>query len=524
MGKIFNTEGTCFPDAHYMVDIQEKLDQIIPMVDEGKYFCINRARQYGKSTTLRQLADALADKYIVFSLSFQRMSTAKFKDEDTFCRAFIERMKRADDGIRTEGLCRETMKKLIGRAADYSRSLDLTDMFDEISQLCAFSARRAVLIIDEVDNACNNQIFLDFLGQLRDLYLNRTVESTFQSVILAGVYDVKNLKQKIRSEDEHRYNSPWNVAADFDVDMSFSPNEIAGMLYAYEEDHHTGMDVSYVSRFLHDYTDGYPYMISRLCKLMDEQVGNDLAWTVEGLQLAVRVLLREQNALFDDMVKKLEDVPELKEEISQILFCGVKYSFEISNPVINLGVMFGFLKEYRHTVAVSNRIFEMKLYNLLLSEGENYAEIDVDSSDQKNQFILHGMLQMDIVMRKFYEYFEEICLNSSDKFIEDEGRRIFLMYLRPIINGTGNYYVEAQTRDRTRTDIIVDFKGQRFIIEMKLWYGKAYHERGEKQLFEYLDYYGQDRGYLLSFNFNKNKKTGIRDIKYGDKWIMEVTV
>ncbi len=45
MGKIFNTEGTCFPDEHYMVDIQEKLDQIIPMVDEGKYFCINRARQ-----------------------------------------------------------------------------------------------------------------------------------------------------------------------------------------------------------------------------------------------------------------------------------------------------------------------------------------------------------------------------------------------------------------------------------------------------------------------------------------------
>ena len=98
------------------------------------------------------------------------------------------------------------------------------------------------------------------------------------------------------------------------------------------------------------------------------------------------------------------------------------------------------------------------------------------------------------------------------------------MYLRPIINGTGNYYVEAQTRDRTRTDVIVDFRGQRFIIEMKLWRGKSYHERGEKQLSEYLDFYGQDRGYLISFDFNKHKKSGIRDVRYGDKWIMEVTV
>ena len=136
----------------------------------------------------------------------------------------------------------------------------------------------------------------------------------------------------------------------------------------------------------------------------------------------------------------------------------------------------------------------------------------------------HGMLQMDIVMKKFYEYFEEICRTSTEKFIKEEGRRIFLMYLRPIINGTGNYYIEAQTRDRTRTDVVVDYKGQQFIIELKLWYGPKYMEEGEQQLFEYLDYYGQDKGYLLNFNFNKNKKTGIRERKYKNKWLLEVTV
>lgn len=411
MGKTFNTTGICLPDKHYMVDIQGKLDQIIPMVDEGKYFCINRARQYGKSTTLRALANALTGKYIVFALSFQRMSTAKFKDEDTFCRAFIDRIKRTADVTRIEGVCQEYLQKLSNRASDYTHSLDLTDMFDILSDMCAYSARPVVLIIDEVDSACNNQIFLDFLGQLRDLYLNRTVEATFQSVILAGVYDVKNLKRKIRTDEEHRYNSPWNIAADFDVDMHFSRKEIVGMLSEYEKEHQTGMNVTVISGLLSDYTDGYPYMVSELCRLMDEQDAGEPAWTAEGFRSAVRILLREPNTLFDDMVKKLEDVPELKEEISQILFRGAKYTFEINNPVINLGVMFGFLKDFNHTVAVSNRIFEMKLYNLLLSEDENKSETEF--SGQKNQFIHHGMLQMDAVMRKFFEYFEEI--KGTDK-------------------------------------------------------------------------------------------------------------
>ena len=98
------------------------------------------------------------------------------------------------------------------------------------------------------------------------------------------------------------------------------------------------------------------------------------------------------------------------------------------------------------------------------------------------------------------------------------------MYLRPIINGAGNYYIEAQTRDQTRTDVIIDYRGQRFIVEMKLWHGKSYHERGQRQLLSYLDNYRLDMGYLLSFNFNKNKQTGIHEIVLDGKKILEVVV
>ena len=90
------------------------------------------------------------------------------------------------------------------------------------------------------------------------------------------------------------------------------------------------------------------------------------------------------------------------------------------------------------------------------------------ASTNRNQFIVKDMLQMDLVMKKFYEYYEEIYAENDQKFIEENGRKLFLLYLKPIINGTGNYYIEARTRDNRRTDIIIDYRGKQFIIELKI--------------------------------------------------------
>ena len=86
--KTFNITGQCIPRKHYMVCIDDKLTEIKKMVDKGNYFVINRARQYGKTTTLRILAKHLKEDYVVISLDFQKMSAAQFKDECTFLYRF----------------------------------------------------------------------------------------------------------------------------------------------------------------------------------------------------------------------------------------------------------------------------------------------------------------------------------------------------------------------------------------------------------------------------------------------------
>ena len=130
-------------------------------------------------------------------------------------------------------------------------------------------------------------------------------------------------------------------------------------------------------------------------------------------------------------------------------------------------------------------------------------------SNNREQFIENGRLNMEKLLEHYVTAFDDIYESKAEIFSEEEGRKRFLLYIRPISNGTGNYYIETETRNKERMDLVIDYLGERHIVELKIWRGSAYHEKGEIQLANYADHYHLDRAYLLSYSFNKNKKTGL---------------
>lgn len=530
MKRRFNITGSCNPQKHYMVCLDDRVKTIKEdYVDEGSYFIINRGRQYGKTTTLRELSQYLTKDYIVLFLDFQKIPSQKFADECSFTKSFTDKLLLAFCNVEAEDKVK--LQKLLSDFKNSNPEAGLDELFDCLSNMCRGSSHPVVLMIDEVDSASNNQVFLDFLAQLRACYLGRDDMPIFHSVILAGVYDIKNLKLKLRPDAEHKYNSPWNIAVKFKVDMSFSAEQIASMVCEYENDYHTGMNVQAVAAEIYQYTSGYPYLVSAICKILDEElIGKNGfecladAWSEKGIVEAVKLILVDKITLFESMAHQLKEYPEMKQMLKAILFMGRRVSYNPDTPAINLAFMFGYIVNESGSVQVANRIFEMRLYNLFLSEEELSSAIYDKAQGNKPQFIRSGRLDMDLVVEKFILYFHDIYGKKNEKFLEEHGREFFLLYLRPIINGTGNYYIEAQTRDARRTDVIVDYLGEQFIIELKIWYGNEYNERGEQQLFGYLDSYHKDKGYMISFNFNQNKVIGIKEIKLGNKTIVEAIV
>ena len=520
----FNTTGTCYPDEHYMVDITDRVDDIEKKVSEGEYITINRGRQYGKTTTLYHLTERLSKNYVVFSISFESMGEADFKTNDSLAYSFADALKSAIENDETTNANEEVKKAIfdvVDAAEDYQiKPKVLSDLIINISKT---TSSPIVVIIDEVDNASNYESFIEFLRLLRNKYLNRKKIPTFQSVILAGVYYIKNLKLKVRLDSDHQYNSPWNIAVPFKADMSLPKNGIEQMLQEYEADHNAGMNVSEMAQLVWDYSSGYPFFVSKLCQLIDEE---QLGWNKDGfLQAVKKLLIEENNTFFDDLNKKMETFPQMAEILKDILYYGKSISYNSDNKILNIAAMFNYIKPVNGKVRIFNRIIETRLYNKFSSD-EEISDILYNKGDtDRNQFIEDGVLKMDKILERFAVHFNDIYGKRDTEFKEEEGRRFFMLYIKPIINGTGNYYIEAETRDRSRTDMIIDYLGTQYIIEMKIWRGDAYNERGEQQLTEYLDYYHVNKGYMLSFCFNQKKETGIvRRLKIGDKEIVEAVV
>jgi len=519
----FNVTGLCVPEEDYMVDISGKIAQIKKLIDNRCYFTINRARQYGKTTMLNELKKRLEDEYICIRTSFERLGSESFSSSKSFCLAFMGLVQKALNFTSADD---EFVKKWMNEKVTTFESLS-----DHVTSMC--KGKKIVLMIDEVDKTSNNQVFLHFLSMLRDKFLERKAgtDYTFHSVILAGVYDIKNIKLKLIQEGTYMpsiseskiYNSPWNIAADFDIDMSFNPCEIASMLEAYENDHHSGMCVESISKEIYSYTNGYPFLVSRICQHIDRKLNK--VWSIEGIRKAAQILIGEKNTLFDDITKNLENSEELSDFIYDLLILGESKPFIIHDSIVSTGVQYGFLRkaEPNCKVTVSNKIFEALMTDYFVSKDLRKASriTNVLSHD----VIRDGRFNMELCLRKFAEHYAEIFGESDVGFLERHGRLLFLSYLKPLINGQGFYHIESQFTDSRRMDVVVDFGSQQFIVELKLWRGKQYQSEAYEQLCAYLHSKHADEGYLLTFDFRKRDKIRRAEwININGKKIFEVMV
>lgn len=518
MPKEFNTTGTCIPEKHYMADVHAKLDAIEPLVTQGKYFIINRPRQYGKTTTMYLLRRRLAATYVVIPMSFEGMSDETFAESARFVRAFLLQMKHE------LAFAKHPEAAFIPDDPTYTTIDELDRVITDFVHHCN---RTVVLFIDEVDKSSNNQLFLNFLGMLRNKYLkqNEGRDYTFHSVVLAGVHDVKNLKLKLRPDAEKKFNSPWNIAADFDVDMRLHSNEIETMLVEYAQDYHCTMDTRACSEQLYYYTNGYPFLVSKLCKIIDEKIlgVQKRAWTTQDVEQAMTMIVREKNTLFDDLIKNLEHDRELYTLVHDVALRGETLRFAIANPVIDRGVLYGIIRDDKGTVGIDNRIFEQVLYDYMSSKLEIAGRTGADNF--RENFIRHdNTLDMEHCLRKFQLFMHEQRSKKDAAFVEREGRLLFLTFVKPIINGHGYDFKEPQISEEKRLDIVITFNAMRYVVELKIWRGEAAHQKGLQQLADYLQPLHLDKGYLLVYDFTGNKEQKEERIHVQGKEIFAVWV
>jgi hypothetical protein len=223
------------------------------------------------------------------------------------------------------------------------------------------------------------------------------------------------------------------------------------------------------------------------------------------VQEAVKIMLNntEPNTLFKSIAQNLLNNKEFNDFMRSVSFDSREYPFSSIDPMIELGLTFSILKIENNKVRIHNLIFEDLIYNFyVLGElRSKYTSLRQDAAG----YVLNGKLNMPYVIERFQKLIHNEYRKEDNTFLERQGRLLFLCFLKPIINGTGFYYVEPETRNGGRMDIVVSFAGEEFVIELKIWRGEKYEVEGKVQLAEYLKTRNLNEGYLVTFSFLKNK-------------------
>ena len=502
MEKEFNITGRCYPNQHYMVDTSEKLNQILSLIAKFSYFTINRPRQYGKTTMLFSIAKTLRqrDDYFTIITSFEGIGDTAFSDEKHFVTAFLHRLSQNVKYIDTN------IYKIFIDAIHNISSFD--DLSDFISDLVHTTEKKIVLLIDEVDQSSNNELFIYFLAMLRNKYLVREEIPTFHSVILAGVHDVKSLKLKLRPNEAAKYNSPWNIAAEFKVDMNFHSSEIKPMLEEYAQDKNLIIDSQQIAEQIFYYTSGYPFLVSKICKIFDEDLlpaKNDLAWTKQDTENIVKLLLQENNTNFESLTKNIQNNTELYNFVYQIAIDNITMPFVLHDPIVYLGVLYGIFSSKNGHVKIHNRIYNELLINVMSIK---VLRTNIVEKTKNLKFTYRNddnTLNIEAVLLGFQTFMRKEYSKKDHDFLEKNGRLVFLAFLKPIINGSGYDFKEVQISEERRLDLVITYFEHKYIAELKIWRGEKAHQKGLIQLADYLSEQALTEGYLLIFDKSEIK-------------------
>ena len=163
--------------------------------------------------------------------------------------------------------------------------------------------------------------------------------------------------------------------------------------------------------------------------------------------------------------------------------------------------------------------------NYFISKDEQHTGV-MTSNVLISEVTRGSRFNMQLCLEHFLIYWQELYNEKEAKFFENQCRILFLMYLKPLLNGDGFSFIETASTDDHRMDLIVTYGKERFVLELKTWKGEQlYNDQGVFQLLGYMDKLNEEKGYLLTFDFRKKpEKFKPKWVSHGERQIFEARV
>jgi Holliday junction resolvase len=494
--KFFNTAGPVNQEEHYKLDPLKRFDieDIQHLIAQKKYFILHAPRQTGKTSSMLALTDYLnnGDDYKAIYCNIEGAQAARNN-----IKSGIETIIGQIAYSMEQNLNDDTLLKTRNQIISENNENDALNV--ALSQIAGISDKPVVMIFDEIDSLIGDTL-ISVLRQLRAGYTKRPQNFPI-SIILCGVRDVRDYRMHSKDKEVVTGGSAFNIKAESLKLGSFSLAEVETLYLQHTKETGQKFEAG-VFDSVYELTSGQPWLVNALayevCFRIKENRNREILISKEHIEIAKENLILRRETHLDQLVDKLkeervrkivEPILMSRENISQ------EYSLDDEEYVIDLGLI---AKSESGSLSISNKIYEEVIPRTLSSGWQGRFGMDrlwYINPDKS--------LNMDKLLTSFQSFFRE----HSESWIQlgdykEAGPQLLLQaYLQRVVNSGGHIHREYAL-GRKRVDLVVNYEGEKFLIEMKILYKNIEKqiEEGLRQTAEYADMAGSEKNYLLIFN------------------------
>ena len=491
MIRDFNTAGPCNREEHYMIDPSTRLQGIERLIDTKKYFVIHSARQSGKTTYLKDLAQRLNAKGKYYAVYCSLESLRKVEDAEKGIPQIISCISKAlyiADVPNNEEFAKNA------NFFFYTTVLNF-----ELIKYCKKLDKALVIFFDEAD-CLSEDTLLSFLSQLRDGYVNRDVIPFVHSLTLVGMRNIRDYKAKIRHDRESLgSSSPFNIVTETMTLKNFTKEEIATLYMQHTQASGQIFEPDAID-LVYEQTQGQPWLVNALAReVIVKMLQSDYTRPVTTalVEEAIKTIILRRDTHIDSLLERLKE--ERVRSVIEPMISGEDY-FGRTTDDYQYVVDLGLIKSIGGMIQPSNPIYGEVIARTLSHDAQEKIEQRKPDSSL-TRYLKDGKIEMDILMQDFQQFWRENSDIWVEKFQYKEAapHLILMAFLQRILNGGGQIIREMGT-GTGYTDLCIVYEDKKYPIEIKINRGEKSIAKGIEQTLRYMDIFGCNKGWLAVFD------------------------
>jgi len=473
--------------------------ELMDLIETKQYFVIHAARQSGKTTLLKELA---------------RQINAGSSYHALYCSLeAVQELTEPEKGIPAVVKCIKSSVNNYGMPSGFAENADYEDMTNvlktSLTLYCRTLDKPLIIFFDEAD-CLSNGTLITFLRQLRNGYIDRPDVPFVHSLALVGMRNIRDYKAQIRPDSATLgSSSPFNIAKESFNLRNFTRDEVDSLYAQHTQD--TGQVFEpQATDYVFEQTQGQPWLVNAIaCECVEKLTQKDYSKPITQTlaEQAIQNLILARGTHFDSLMERLKE-PRVR-KIIEPLILGEGIINRNSDDFLYTRDL-GLIREsVKKVISPANPIYAEIIARAL--SWNIQADLMSKKEYEIPKYVKSGKLDMNFLLGDFQDFWRK----NSEIFKERQNAHIFdyveavphlvlQAFLQRVINGGGKIYREFAVGSG-RADLLVEYEGNEYPLELKLFYDKSSISAGLEQLCDYIERCKCNEGWLIMFDRSTEK-------------------